>query len=170
MGNALFPPDRIIIPYDDYHGKYVGKTSAGEQFFITTPFTSDASDEKSKEFVALYIFEENGVLKRFVIDELGSRLDLVGEDLAHLLSGNLLQDNEAAQVIIERHIRILGKITNEDITVQLFSFKKDGIEFGLIPDVADEEDELEEDDVPYIILQPGNYMAFMEPWDGEYDT
>ena len=168
MSDELFPPSQIVIPYDDYHGKYVGKIRNGDQFFITTPFTSETFEEKSREYVVLYMFDAAGGLKRFVIDELDSRADLVGEDLAKLLLGNLVKNYESAQAIIDMHIKELGEISYEDITVRLFSFKKDGVEFGLVPGVDD--DGQEENQVPYIILQPGNYMVFKEPWDGEYDT
>lgn len=167
MDSDTFPPEQLVIPHDDYHGKLVGKTRSNDQFFITTPFTWGA-DESGREFVALYLFDKEGKLKSATIDELGSRESLVGENAAQVLPGNMSQENDASKKIIEKHLMGLGEVSYEDITIIPFSYEKYGIKFGLIPD---EEEDMDEDEDPfYVTLLPGDYMAFSEPWDGEYDT
>ena len=51
------PPNIIAINNDDYHAEYVGRTSDGRQFFLTTPFESAIANRKGSEFVALYLFQ-----------------------------------------------------------------------------------------------------------------
>ncbi len=167
-----FPPKQLVIPYDDYHGKYVGRTSSGKQFFITTPFLFDMSGGSGREFVAFYLFDSTGVLIDAVIDELGTRADLIGESAAQILPGNLAQANESSQAVIDTHIKNLGEeVVYENITVQLFRLEKNGVVFGLVPDDDENYDkDMGEDEMPCVILEPGNYMAFMYPWEGEYDT
>jgi hypothetical protein len=42
-----------------------------------------------------------------------------------------------------------------------------GTTFGLVPRAPDEDDE---DGRWSVEMHPGNYMAFFEPWEGDYDT
>ena len=50
--------------------------------------------------------------------------------------------------------------------VQPFEVKRFDTAFGLIPRPPEEDD-----DEWAVEMQPGNYMAFFEPWDsGDYDT
>ncbi len=169
MVSEYFPPKELIIPHDDYHGKLVGKTQTGDQFFITTPFTWQSQEGGAGvEFVALYLFDDEGQLKNADIEKLGLRSALVGEEAAKILPGNVAQKNTVSQKVIDKHIQVLGDISYEDITVNLFTLEKFGIKFGLFPD---EGLDLEEGESPiYVRLEPGDYMAFYPPWDGEYDT
>ena len=54
----------------------------------------------------------------------------------------------------------------ERIVIAPFSLDKFGTTFGLVLRQPEDEDD------PWAVqVQPGNYMAFFEPWDsGEYDT
>jgi hypothetical protein len=64
------------------------------------------------------------------------------------------------------YLNKLGQVEYCRIEVKPFSITKDGVNFGLI--LREPEDE---EGVWAVILLPGNYMAFFEPWDsGEYDT
>ena len=38
-------PDQIVIPHDDHHGRYVGRSGGGAQFFITINVVSDLEYE-----------------------------------------------------------------------------------------------------------------------------
>jgi hypothetical protein len=40
-----------------------------------------------------------------------------------------------------------------------------GVNFGLVTQAPEDEDEEWN-----VIAEPGNYMAFYPPWDGDYDT
>jgi hypothetical protein len=57
-------------------------------------------------------------------------------------------------------------VTFERIEVAPFAIERFGTTFGLV--LREPEDE---DEVWAVEVQPGNYMAFFEPWDGgDYDT
>jgi len=144
------PPNLIDIECDDYHAKHVGRTANGMQFFLTTPF-EPALKDAGAEFIALYLFDSAGKLIEARIDELGPRKTL---------------DEAMARQLYDRRLAELGNVEFCRIRVAPFSINRFGSEFGLV--LRDPDD----DDDPWAVeAQPGNYMAFFEPWDsGEYDT
>jgi hypothetical protein len=148
-------PTRIAIDHDDYHAKHVGHTADGRQFFLTTPFVPRWNDDLGQEFVALFLFDADGVLVEALIDALGPRSAM---------------DREHAQAVYEARLRDLGEVTFDRIVVAPFAVERFNTTFGLI--VEEREDEDDEDDEAWCVeLHPGNYMAFTAPWDsGEYDT
>ncbi|HEV2296249.1 MAG TPA: hypothetical protein VGR35_20560 [Tepidisphaeraceae bacterium] len=144
-------PDKIAIEHDDYHAKHVGWTTDGRQFILTTPFDPAIGGKPGAEFIALYIFDTDGKLLEAKIDELGPRATI---------------DKENASKLYDQRLQELGEVRFSRIEVAPFSLKRFGTEFGLV--VREPEDE---EDVWAVEMQPGNYMAFFEPWDsGEYDT
>ena len=145
------PPKLIAIEHDDYHAKYVGRTPDGRQFFLTTPFEPAIGGRSGGEFIALYLFDAKGKLCEAKIDELGPRASL---------------DNVKARQLLNQRLKELGEVKYGRIQVVPFSVKRFGTDFGLV--LRDPE----EDGDPWAVeAQPGNYMAFFEPWDsGEYDT
>jgi hypothetical protein len=143
------PPSKIRIAHDDYHASHVGRTATGDQFFATSPFVP-AVKGPGREFVAVYLFHPDGRLKEAVIDDLGTRAAL---------------DTDAAKQLFERRVSELGRIEFGDIEVAPFKIDRFGVEFGLIPRPPEEEG-----DDWWVILEPGDYMAFTEPFDGDYDT
>ncbi|MCC6939068.1 MAG: hypothetical protein IT226_12680, partial [Flavobacteriales bacterium] len=103
------------------------------------------------EFVALYLFDEMGRLIEARIDAFGPRATL---------------DDDARRTMYEKRLKELGPVTFERIEVAPFAVERFGTTFGLV--LRPPEDEIE---VWAVEVQPGNYMAFFEPWDsGEYDT
>lgn len=73
---------------------------------------------------------------------------------------------EQARRLLDKRIAELGPVEYERIEVQPFAIERFGTTFGLVPRAPENEDE-----GWWVELQPGNYMAFHEPWDsGEYDT
>lgn len=145
------PPNLVAIEHDDYHAEHVGRTEDGRQFFLTNPFEPAIGGREGCEFVALYIFDAEGTLIEALVDSFGPR-DLVDEEARSALYQNRLQE--------------LGKVAFERIEVAPFSIEKFGATFGLV--LRHPEDE---DDQWAVEAQPGNYMAFFEPWDsGDYDT
>ncbi|TWT63491.1 hypothetical protein [Rubinisphaera italica] len=143
-------PDIIPISHDEYYANHIGQTEDNRQFILTTPFVPAYGDERGYEFIALYTFSIDGKLLEAQIDNLGSRSEL---------------NKEEARELLDKRLKSLGRVTFCDINVSPFQVEQYGIVFGLIPrELEDEEDE------PAIEMQPGNYMAFFEPWDGEYDT
>ena len=143
-------PTRLAIDPDDYHAAHVGLFDGGKQFFLTTPFVP-ALDGPGCEYVALYTFSVDGQFLQAKIDGLGPRADL---------------DRAAAKRIHDQRLSELGAIQIQRIEVEPFSIEEDGVVFGLI--VREPEDP---DDEWAVEVQPGDYMAFFEPWDGGvYDT
>jgi hypothetical protein len=143
-------PELIAINHDEYSAKHIGKTEDGRQFFLTTPFVPAVGDNAGREFIALYLFDDEGSLLEAKIDDLGIRKEV---------------DNDAARALIETRLADLGDISFGDIEVAPFRLERFSTEFGLIATAPEEEDEEWS-----VIVEPGNYMAFYPPWDGDYDT
>lgn len=144
-------PELIAISRDDYHAEHVGTTSDGRQFFLTTPFEPAIGGNAGSEFIALYLFDSAGRLVEFKIEDLEPRASL---------------SHEKRETLRDQWLRELGGFTLGRIEVRPFVIKKFGSTFGLVPRAPEEPDD------PWAVeAQPGNYMAFFEPWDsGEYDT
>lgn len=144
-------PKSIPICHDDYHAQYIGRTSDGYQFFLTTPFVP-ASEDEGCEFIALYKFDLSGALVSAQIENLGPRKTL---------------DEEKASSKFQSALSSLGDFEYGDISIQPFEVEEFGVKFGLIPidpEFVEDEEEMS------LEIQPGNYMAFYPPWDGDYDT
>ncbi len=138
-------PPIIRINHDDYHAKYVGRTSDGRQFFLTTPFVPFGC-----EFVALYLFDEKGNLLETRIDQLGGRAQIEAEPERDTLAVRLSE---------------LGEVAFCDVVVAPFRIERFGVEFGLIAQAPEDGSENW-----WVTVEPGDYMAFYPPWDGNYDT
>ena len=146
-------PKRIRIKPDDYEANNIGKIGDGRQFFLTCPFVPGNSKSAGAEYVACYIFDAAGELISAQIDALGVR----GTGTA-----------EKRVLIVEKRLKALGKTRRQAIKVVPFSINKYGTEFGLI--ARPPEDPSDAEDHWWVEAQPGNYMAFYPPWDGDYDT
>ncbi|VWB67765.1 hypothetical protein BLA6993_03176 [Burkholderia lata] len=145
------PPERIAINHDEFDAKYVGRTANGSQFFLTTPFVPESSNRPGAEYVALYLFDAGGALQEARIEAFGPRAAM---------------DQTARNACFERYLAELGEVQYGRIEIAPFSVKRFGVTFGLLADDRDEDD-----DAALYIMEPGNYMAFFEPWDsGDYDT
>jgi hypothetical protein len=145
------PPTLVAVDADDYHAEHVGKTTDGRQFFLTTPFEPAINGSDGCEFVALYTFDKDGGLLAAEIDSFGPRAAM---------------DQSARKGAYDARLQSLGQVSLERIEVAPFAVERFDTTFGLIVRRP------EEDDDPWAVeVQPGNYMAFFEPWDsGEYDT
>lgn len=144
-------PGLIALEPDDSHAKHVGRTRNGQQFFLTTPFVAGTSKDSGCEYVALYVFDEKGKLIESKIDSFGPRASM---------------NHQKRQDMIDLRLYELGKFTRERIMMQPFTVDHDGVKFGLVarpPEPGSKSWAVE--------VEPGNYMAFFEPWDsGVYDT
>ncbi|WP_394541200.1 hypothetical protein PRJ39_12425 [Lysobacter enzymogenes] len=144
-------PALIAIDHDDYHAEHVGRLADGRQFFLTTPFAGALQGQAGNEFVALYLFDAAGALLEARIDEFGPRERV---------------DPQARKRAYDARLAELGEVAFDRIEIAPFSLTRFGVEFGLIPNWPQDEGEQLS-----ISLQPGDYMAFFEPWDsGDYDT
>ena len=147
------PPRFVRINHDDYHAKHVGKVASGDQFFLTFPFAPRDDSQLGGNYIALYLFDEFGILKEAnIYDE----------------KEQGLTTKTAVDGFVASLMSALGKCKYGDIRIAPFSVDKFGRRFGLIFDPG----EVTEDDEPYtcVTVEPGNYMAFNPPWDGDYDT
>jgi hypothetical protein len=147
---ARAAPTKIVIEPDDYYAKHAGRTADGRQFFLTKPFEATDEEGGGAEFVALYLFDATGRLIEARIDNLGPRATL---------------DEARAKAVYEQRLKDLGTVTLERIEVAPFQLERFGTTFGLVPRPPEDED-----DEWSVELLPGNYMAFVPPWDGTYDT
>ena len=144
-------PKLITIDHDDYHAEHIGRTHDGRQFILTTPFDPAIGENPGCEFVAPYTFDLSGQLIDAKIDSFGPRSSL---------------DDDARRAKYDERLISLGDVSFERVDVAPFSVESFGLEFGLIARPPEEEG-----DAWAVEMQPGNYMAFFEPWDsGEYDT
>lgn len=142
-------PKLIAIDHDDYHASRVGRTQTGLQVLITTPFVPALGGEPGREFLAVYLFDAKGKLVDARIDELARPFD-----------------PDKAVRLLDQRVSELGPIVYCRIEVQPFAIERLGTTFGLVPRPPEDKD-----DSWWVEMQPGNYMAFHEPWDsGEYDT
>lgn len=145
------PPTLIAIDHDDYYAGRVGTTEEGMQFFVTTPFIPAQGGEPGREFLAVFLFDPGGKFSEALIDDLGPRVTL---------------NREEARRLLDKRMAELGPVDYGRIEVQPFAIERFGTTFGLVPRPPEGTD-----DAWWVELQPGNYMAFHEPWDsGEYDT
>jgi hypothetical protein len=145
------PPTLIAIDRDDHHAEFVGRAADGRQFFLTTPFTTETATAPRREFVALYLFDDEGSLIEAKIDDLGPHATL---------------DHAKRESIRDTRLRELGEVSFERIEIAPFAVERFGTTFGLI--VREPEDE---EDAWAAIFEPGDFMAFFAPWDsGIYDT
>ena len=145
------PPELIAIELDDHYANHVGQMKDGTQFFLTTPFVPPSETDPGQDFAALFLFEKDGRFREARIDAFGPRSN---------------SDEARWDAIYKQRIAELGEFKYGRIEVRPFQIERFGLVFGLIPRPP-----LDEQDVWWVELEPGNYMAFCEPWDsGEYDT
>lgn len=144
-------PKHIAIDHDDDRARHIGRTSTGQQFFLTTPFEPATNGSPGCEFIALYLFTRRGRLIEARIDSLGPRA---------------ASNEQARAVLYAKRLEELGEVSFERITISPFTVERFGSTFGLVTSAPEDGD-----DSWTVEVQPGNYMAFYPPWDsGEYDT
>ncbi len=152
------PPSHIPINHDDFHAEFVGHTSDNRQFFLTNPFISKSDKNHGRTFLALYIFDDAGNLLEAKIEDLGTR------QTPKLAPGNKL-DIRANGWIMRRWLNNLGNCSFGNIRIKPFRLKRFEVEFGLIPQTP------EENGGNWSVnVEPGVYMKFYSPWNGEYFT
>jgi hypothetical protein len=144
-------PIRIAINRNAFEARHVGHTADGRQFFLTRPFDpgTDGADD-ARDFVALYLFDENGRFLNAEIDAFDGTNGTTG----------------ASRKAYQNRLKELGKVTFGRIEVEPFAVERFGTTFGLIVSAPENKDE-----IWWVTAEPDDYMAFSAPWDsGEYDT
>lgn len=144
------PPRTIPINHDDYHAAHVGHLADGRQVFATTSFVTLTDDSDAREYLAVYTFDRKGAFLQASIDDLGLRSAL---------------DENKARTLLQTRLSGLGTLYHGRIEIEPFEIERFGQTFGLI--LQEPEDE---DDDYRASVEPGDYMAFFPPWDGDYDT
>jgi hypothetical protein len=144
------PPTFIAIDRDEAFAKYVGRTPERKQFFLTKPFVPAGPGEAEHDYLALYLFDEDGVLLEAQIEDLGPR-DKVNVEQARTIRAMMLES--------------LGKYKPGRILIVPFKVERFGAEFGLIAHAPK---------TPLsdwsVTAEPGRYMTFSPPWDnGGYE-
>lgn len=147
---------RVRLIPDNYHLLHVGRLGSGAQFWIDVQLRGEA--DTTRDFVATYIFNEDGVLSWHEIIDLGLRSN---------------PGRRAATDVILAQIAKLGPSEKADISVFPFSVDAYGSTFGLVVRESDTDDpsDIDDCDGPLVDALPGWTLMFYPPWgEGLYDT
>ncbi|MBM7515714.1 hypothetical protein [Nocardioides nitrophenolicus] len=147
-------PTRFTIVPDDYHVPYAGTAEDGRRFFLSDElFAVDAKSPDGTAFVGLFLWDADGGFAEIRVDPV-PRAE--GVPPGQALSAG-------ADELIEQRLAELGDYRLEPITVEPFLQTVDGVTFGWA--VTEFEGEYS------INIEPGDFIAYYEPWDGvDYDT
>lgn len=152
------PPRHVRINLDDHHAQYVGRLPDGRQYFLTQPFAPRFEHDAGGQYIALYLFDAYGdLLEARVFDERAEGL----------------LTRTQVDAFCDALLAALGPVRPGDIRVAPFSVERFGRTFGLIHDAGMDGDDADAEDdeaTAWVTVEPGNYMAFSAPWDGDYDT
>ena len=142
-------PTRFTIRPDDYHVPYAGTAEDGRRFFLTEELFSDTS-----AWVGLFLWKADGQFDEVRVSPVGRAPGLPPGQAAPADSGGLVQTRLAE----------LGKYVLEPITIEPFTTRVDGTEFGWKVDRY-------ADGMYFISIEPGDFICYHAPWDGyDYDT
>ncbi len=140
-------PEKVRLVTDDYHLNHFGHSETGDIVWITSQLSSES--RTTTDFICTFRFDNQGNLRDHRIDKLGFR----GE-----------YDEGEARKVFSDHLATAGPLTPANVMLSVFSVSAYGHDFGL---VAQHDDETGWS----VKFQPGDTMAFFEPWDsGDYDT
>ncbi|RKR73299.1 hypothetical protein [Frondihabitans australicus] len=145
-------PARFTIVPDDYHVPFAGTTGDGRRFFASDELFESSLDG-SRSFVAVFFWTADGSF-----DSIDVR-DAERPDGAPPAQGLPTQ----SEGVLDEMLLALGDYVLEPIEVEPFSEQVRDVTFGFVPTAFD--------GVVSITVQPGDFIAYYEPWDGEeYDT
>lgn len=146
MGEA---PTRFTIRPDDYHVPYAGTAEDGRKFFLSDElFSADTG------WVGLFLWKVDGTFDEVKVSAVGRASGLPAGQAGPAESDGVVQERLAE----------LGKYVLEPITVEPFTKEVGGTEFGWKVGRYD-------DGTCYINIEPGDFICYYAPWDGEeYDT
>ena len=153
---SQFPPGtpkRFTIIPDDYHVPYAGITGGGKQFFLSDElFGGDSAGMTS--FIGLFLWDADGTFESVEVEPVRRPEGI--PPMQAVAAG----PDEAMNLAILK----LGDYVLEAIEVEPFAVDIGEVTFGFVPvDIG-------EDEVS-VNVQPGDFIAYYEPWDGEdYDT
>ncbi|WP_432943425.1 hypothetical protein ACQPXM_00090 [Kribbella sp. CA-253562] len=141
-------PTRFTIVPDDYHVPYAGTAGDGRKFFL-----SDELFGMDSAYVGLYLWKADGTFDEVRVDEVGRPAGLPPGQAAPA----------DADGLVAARLAELGDYVLEPIEVEPFAEEVKGVTFGWL---------VQEFEGEYSInIQPGDFIAYYEPWDGlGYDT
>jgi hypothetical protein len=139
---------------DDYHAPYAGTAEDGRKFFLSDElFDVGSTDNPGRGYVGLFFWNADGSFSELRVDP-ASRAEGIPPGQAA---------SAGAADVVQRRLAELGDYRLEPITVEPFTRKVDGVPFGWRVN--------EFDGTFSINIEPGDFIAYYDPWDGlEYDT
>lgn len=149
-------PERFTIIPDDYHVPYAGTAEDGRRFFLSDELFSLTVDGRGagSSHVGLFLWHADGSFDRV-------HVETVERERRGLPPGQAAPAGRAD--LVAAQLARLGDYVLEPITVAPFTTEVDGVTFGWLYDEYDGEGTL--------TIEPGDFIAYYEPWDGEeYDT
>jgi len=147
-------PRRFTIVPDDYHVPYAGTAEDGRKFFLSEELFSYETASDGAGYVGLFLWKADGTFDEVRVDRV-PRPDGVPPGQAA---------SAGADGLVAGRLAELGDYVLEPIEVEPFTEKVHGVTFGWKVGRYDSGEY-------YINIQPGDFIAYYEPWDGlEYDT
>ncbi len=143
-------PERFTIVPDDYHVPYAGTAEDGRKFFLSDElFDFGTASTDGPAFVGLFLWNADGTFDEVRVSTLENE---IGPDA-----------RAESKQLVKGMLASLGDYVMEPITVAPFIEEIDGVRFGWLV--------TEFDGQVSINIEPGNFIAYYEPWDGlGYDT
>jgi hypothetical protein len=143
-------PERFTIVPDDYHVPYAGTAEDGRRFFLSEELFSP----EGSAYVGLFLWNADGTFDKVRVAEVSRPSGLPPGQAAPAGAGAL----------VKARLAELGDYVLEPIEVEPFTENVDGVTFGWKVGQY-------EDGEYYINIEPGDFVAYHEPWDGlQYDT
>jgi hypothetical protein len=143
-------PERFAIVPDDYHVPYAGTGGDGRKFFLSEELFTPGGPA----YVGLFLWTADGTFDEVRVDRAARP-----EGLPPGQAGPA-----SAESLVATRLAELGDYVLEPIEVEPFTEQADGVTFGWKVGQY-------EDGTFHITIEPGNFIAYYEPWDGlEYDT
>jgi hypothetical protein len=144
------PPESFTIVPDDYHVPYAGTAEDARKFFLS----EELFRPQASAYVGLFLWKADGTFDEVRADEV-PRPDGLPPGQA---------GPAGAEPLVRARLAELGDYVLEPIEVEPFIEKVDGVTFGWKVGQY-------EDGTYYISVEPGDFIAYYEPWDGlGYDS
>ena len=147
-------PERFTIVPDDYHVPYAGTAEDGRKFFLSDElFGAGSAGDSGSAYVGLFLWNADGTFDEVRVDKVSRP-----EELPPGQAGPAGADEFVAARLAELGDYVLGPIE-----VEPFTRNVGGVAFGWTVGHFD--------GTYSINIEPGDFIAYYEPWDGlEYDT
>ncbi|MEQ1737054.1 MAG: hypothetical protein ABL886_11705 [Rhodoglobus sp.] len=134
---------------------YAGTAADGRHFFLSEElfYNGHFGEKDAKQYVGVFLWTADGEFDEVRVDVV-DRVE--GVPPAQAVPAG-------ADELVAARLAELGDYELEPIVVAPFSTEVDGVVFGFVA--------REFDGMWTVNVEPGNFIAYYEPWDGiEYDT